>query len=65
MTPSKDTIIRMTCKPFSAYGRGEYRLLVQPDGAVLVFDDIAGHYTACHSLPQTSISAARRKAARA
>lgn len=27
-----------------------YRAEVHPDGDVLVWDDIAGHYTRCHSL---------------
>jgi len=49
----------MTCKTFAAFTRSEYRIKVDDNGAVSVYDDVAGHYTTCHSL---SVAARRRAA---
>ena len=50
-----DTIVR--CKPFSAFPMAEYSVRVDADDSVRVWDDIAGHYTRCHSL---SVASQRR-----
>jgi hypothetical protein len=40
----------------------EHTLAVEPDGSVLVWDDVAGHYTHCHSLSASATRRARREA---
>lgn len=57
-------IITMSTKAFSGYGRGTYRLQVDADGTVRVWDSIAGHFTACHSMSARSQQIARRRALR-
>ena len=42
----------ITCKPWTMYTRGKNRVRVYQDGSVLVWDDVACHYTACHALSQ-------------
>lgn len=55
--------ITMTCQPFTFFAKGVYKLSVDTDGTVRVYDRTAGHYTTCHSLSERSMAAARRKAA--
>lgn len=56
-TRTADVTVSARAK-FFACGRIETRkCLVEPDGSVLVWDDVAAHYTRCHSL---SSAAARR-----
>lgn len=47
------------------FGRVETRpVIVEPDGDVLAWDDVAGHYTRCHGLSratQQRIAAAARR----
>jgi hypothetical protein len=38
------------------------RVAVEPDGSVLVWDSIAGHYTRCHSLGPSAVRRIRRLA---
>ena len=38
-------------------------VIVEPDGSVLVHDEIAGHYTRVHSLPDETLRLARERAA--
>ena len=52
----------MTCKPFSSLARGKYRILVDADGTVRVWDAIAGHYTTCHSLGKRTMDRIRKMA---
>jgi hypothetical protein len=49
---NNDVELTIRCKAFSGEGARENKLLVEPgrNGAVLVWDSVAGHYTACHSL---------------
>lgn len=54
--------ITMTCTPFSSQTRGTYRLAVDDDGTVRVWDSVAGHYTVNHILSVRSLTAARRMA---
>jgi len=44
--------LTIRCKAFSGEGARENRVLVEPgrNGAVLVWDSVAGHYTSCHIL---------------
>ena len=49
---TNDVELTIRCKAFSGEGARENKVLVEPgrNGAVLVWDSVAGHYTACHSL---------------
>ena len=38
------------CKAFSAFPIDAYRVRVYGPDDVLVYDDIAGHYTRCHAI---------------
>jgi hypothetical protein len=58
MTTKSDREITMRCKAFSGEGVRTNRLRVESDGTVAVWDSVAGHYTACHSLSDS----ARRRA---
>ncbi len=40
-----------------------YRARVEADGTVRVYDDLAGHYTTCHSLTVAQIRYIRRAVA--
>ena len=48
MTKEVKTTLR--CTPFSALPIGPYRLAIEDDGTVRVWDSVAGHYTLCHAL---------------
>lgn len=50
----------MRAHAWSGRGVEEVRVRVDPDGRVLAWDEIAGHYTACHSLGKSAISRARK-----
>ena len=39
------------------------RVQVDPDGYVWVWDDVAGHYTTCHSLSPRALARIVRRAA--
>lgn len=59
--------LSVTCKPFTALGRGEYRVLVtlSADPEVRVWNHLEHNFTLCHSLSsasQRSIVARARKA---
>jgi streptogramin lyase len=56
------TTFFMTTKAFSSEPRRTYRMTVDEEGRVWVWDSVSGHYTSCHSMSERSISAARRKA---
>ena len=49
---TNDVELTIRCKAFSGEGARENKVLVEPgrNGAVLVWDSVAGHYTSCHSL---------------
>jgi hypothetical protein len=44
---------------------GTYRAIVDADGTVRVWDDVAGHYTRCHALTAGQVRSARARWARA
>jgi hypothetical protein len=56
--------LTVRCKAFSGEGVRSHRIMVEADkidgkhvirGDVRVWDDVAGHYTACHSLSHAAI----------
>jgi len=64
-----DRHLTIRAKAFSGEGVRTHRVMVQADtvdgqevtrGAVLVWDDVAGHYTRCHSLSPRAIARIRR-----
>lgn len=50
-------------KPFANSTRQNVRCLVDEDGFVSVWDHVAGHFTAMHSLGETAKRNARKAAA--
>ncbi len=54
MTITIDRPITARAKAFSHEGVKAHRFTVAADGAVRVWDDVAGHYTSCHSLSRTA-----------
>ena len=57
---------KIRCKAFSCEGVRLNKVLVEPgrDGAVLVWDSVAGHYTTCHSLSAKTQDRIRSQAVR-
>ena len=53
--------ITMITKAFSSETRRAYRMTVDADGRVWVWDSIAGQYTTCHSMSERSMAIARRR----
>lgn len=60
-----DKQITARAKAFRSEGVRAYRFLVEADGAVLVWDSVAGHYTRCHSLSDAATRRIRNLAERA
>ena len=60
-TTTQTSEARVTCKPFTAFARGAYRVRVLADGTVQVWDSVAGHYTRCHSLSAAAQQRIRAK----
>jgi hypothetical protein len=54
--------ITMTTRAFSAEPRRAYRIAVDDDGTVRVWDAVAAHYTTCHAMTERSMAIARRRA---
>ena len=50
------------CRPWAHRMLVNARIAVEPDGSVLVWDSIAGHYTLCHSLGASAVRRIRRLA---
>lgn len=59
-----DVKIEMRARAFTGQGVALVRCLVEPDGSVLVWDRIAGHYTRCHALSEAAERRARKLAAK-
>lgn len=57
-----DVEITLRCKPFTTFGAGVYRVLVESDGSVLVWDHISHHWTRMHSLSERTMRRARKAA---
>ena len=49
---NQDVEMTIRCRAFSGEGVRNNKILVEPgkNGRVLVWDSVAGHYTACHSI---------------
>ena len=58
----KDVKIVVRCRPWSGGNVQQARVLIQADGDVLVWDDVAGHYTRLHALGPRAIRRIRRLA---
>lgn len=56
------TEITARCRAFSGEGVRENRILVEADGSVLAWDDVAGAYTRCHALSAGQQARLRRLA---
>lgn len=58
------TPIKMSCKAFSADRKPVlHSLMVSSDGSVLVYDDVAEHFTRCHAMSDRAMNRARKLAA--
>lgn len=64
-----DRHLTIRAKAFAGQGVRNHRVMVEADrvdgrdvtrGDVLVWDDVAGHYTRCHSLTPRTIARIRR-----
>lgn len=62
-THSTDIYFTATCRPWTGDARlREHRVCVEPDGTVLVWDEIARAYTRVHALSASAIRRLRRLA---
>jgi len=61
----KPTTITTRARAFAGRSIEECRCRVDADGAVLVWDSVAKHYTRCHSLTASAQRRIRRLAAKA
>lgn len=66
MTKTAETkFFTARARAFSSQGVQEHKFGVYADGTVRVWDDVAGHYTVCHSLGESAIRRLRKLAANA
>ena len=56
-------IVSVRAKAFSGRGIEQIKCDVDQDGTVRVWDSVAGHYTACHSLGKSAQQRIRKIAA--
>ena len=61
----KPTTITTRARAFAGRPIEEVRCRLEPDGTVLVWDSVAGHFTRCHSLGKSAVGRIRRLAAKA
>jgi hypothetical protein len=63
---TNDVELTIRCKAFSGEGARMNKVLVEPgrSGAILVWDSVAGHYTACHSIGAKTQAKIRSQAIR-
>ena len=61
----KPTTITTRARAFAGRPIEEVRCRLEPDGTVLVWDSVAGHFTRCHSLVKSAVGRIRRLAAKA
>jgi hypothetical protein len=54
---------RLTCRPWESEPRQVVRVSVDAEGAVRVWDLVAGHYTTCHRLSARTMRRIARRAA--
>jgi len=48
-------VITVRCRAFSGQPTRTHRVMVEQDGMVRVWDEVAGHYTTCHALSHATI----------
>lgn len=58
----QDQTVTIRAKAFSGEGVREHKCTVASDGTVRVWDSVAGHYTACHSLSESAVRRVRKLA---
>lgn len=56
-------IITIRAKAFSGSKTAQHRCMVDDNGTVRVYDDVAGYYTTCHSLSLPAQARVRKLAA--
>ena len=59
---TRDVLMTARARFFSGGPLETRRVLVEPDGTILVDDPVAGHYTRCHSLAPAAQRRIRRQA---
>ena len=52
---TNDIVVRYRCKAFSSESNRLYKLRVDSENKVTVYDSVAGYYTGCHSLSRYMI----------
>jgi len=52
--------VKARAKAFTGKGIREYTFGVEDNGSVLVYDDIAKHFTSCHALSKSAIARIRK-----
>jgi hypothetical protein len=60
-----ETIVTTRAKAFAGQGVQTIQALVEGDGTVRVYDDVAGYYTTCHSLSERAQARIRKLAQKA
>ena len=53
-------VITIKCKAFGNETAKEYKVLIEDNGTVRVYDSVAGYYTACHRLSKSQQRRIRR-----
>ncbi len=64
MTTTETKTVTVKCKAFSGGRIAAHRCMVDADGTVRVYDDVAGYYTTCHSLSEATQRRIRKLAAK-
>jgi hypothetical protein len=64
MKAMSDDVAVLSGHPFAGSPQWGYVARVTADGAVIVWDDVAGHWTTCHSLTPRQIAYVKRRATR-
>lgn len=57
---TKDAVVTVRCKAFTCDRVRLNRCMVDADGTVRVWDDVAGYYTTCHCLNEATQRRIRR-----
>ena len=47
-------VITLKAKAFAGCGVESIKAMIDQDGKVVVYDDVAGYYTRCHSLSKSA-----------
>ncbi len=64
MTATESKTVTVKCKAFSGGRIQSHRCIVDADGSVRVYDDVAGYYTTCHSMSERTQARVRKLAAK-